>query len=78
MNWQSRELDIPVYHCAHRKRVRGKHTSGVFGKVFVWAAGMLAVPIRLQYRSCAAMYFTDEAIQKAISRATSELCYSAL
>ena len=30
------------------KRGEGKHTSG--GQVFVQAAGMLAVPIRLQYR----------------------------
>ena len=64
------------------------------------AAGMLAVPIRLQYRlinisrvqnarklfltiersskSTAIVPFTDEAIQTAIFRATSELGYSAL
>ena len=32
------------------KEGRGKSTSGVFGKFFVCAAGMLAVPIKLQYR----------------------------
>ena len=29
----------------------GGNKSGVFGQVFVCAAGMLAVPIRLQYRA---------------------------
>ena len=28
----------------------GTYTSGVFGQVFVYAAGILAVPIKLQYR----------------------------
>ena len=37
-------------HCSCRKEGRGKHTSGVFRQVFVCAAGMLAVAIRLQYR----------------------------
>ena len=32
------------------KRGEGENTSGVFGQVFVCTAGMLAVPIRLQYR----------------------------
>ena len=44
-----RILRAHVY-CARRKEGRGKNTSGVFGQVFVCTAGMLAVPIRLQYR----------------------------
>ena len=36
--------------CFVKKEGRGKNTSGVFGQVFVCTAGMLAVPIRLQYR----------------------------
>ena len=37
-------------YCARRKEGKGKNTSGVFGQVFVCTAGMLAIPIRLQYR----------------------------
>ena len=44
-----RILRAHVY-CARRKEGRGENTSGVFGQVFVCTAGMLAVPIRLQYR----------------------------
>ena len=32
------------------KEKKGKNMSGVFGQVFVRAAEMLVVPIRLQYR----------------------------
>ena len=41
-----RMLHTQVY-CLHRKEGRGKHTSGVFGQVFVCADDMLAVSIRL-------------------------------
>ena len=44
-----RILRAHVY-CARRKEGRGKNTSDVFGQVFVCTAGMLGVPIRLQYR----------------------------
>ena len=37
-------------HILRAPKRGGEHTSGVFGQVFVYAAGMLAVPIRLQYR----------------------------
>ena len=46
---RARILRAHVY-CARRKEGRGENTSGVFGQVFVCTAGMLAVPIRLQYR----------------------------